>query len=102
MSEDGKLDPVDLMEQIQKATVWSVALRAPLEEALKITALRSVLREILINSDEMLKNIGMADLTDQKTIQNSLRAQGIAAGLVQAVELILTKATEYEGESNDK
>lgn len=89
-------EAVDFMEQVVKNAGWSPVYRRQLEELFKNIAFRSALKDIILASDEQLKNIGMTDFTDPIAIQNALRAQGTAAGLVQAVELICGLASTPE------
>lgn len=86
----------ELLELIQRNAPWDPVYRKALEEVLWAAPIRAALREVLLQSDEMLKNIGMADLTNEDTIKKSLRSQGVAQGLVQAVELLCTLATTPE------
>lgn len=86
----------DFMQKIQRNEKWNPVYRRPLEELFKSSAFLSATNEILRQSDEMLKNVGMTDFTDDQAIKNALRAQGIAAGLTQAIELLCELASEPE------
>ena len=85
-----------LLEKVQKNERWSPVYRAKLEELFLSPAFRSALNEILETSDDMLRNIGATDFTNEDAIKNALRAQGIAQGLTQAVELICDLASTPE------
>lgn len=91
-----KKDSIDFMERIQRSELWNPGLRAPLESFFEAPAFRAVLKELLVASDEMLKNIGMTDFTDPVAVQNGLRAQGIAKGLAEAVEMFCEKLADYD------
>jgi len=95
-------DPVKLIEQVQRSEPWNPVYRRALEEHFLSASLRAALREVLVKSDETLKNVGLTDLTNEVSIKNALRAQGIAAGLVEAVELICGLACEPEPESTEE
>lgn len=94
-------EAADLLEKISKNEPWNPVYRRPLEELLRNSALRAALREVLDQSDDMLKNIGMSDLTNEQAIKNCLRTQGVATGLSQAVETIITLATQPEHETKE-
>lgn len=102
MTEEKKKDSIDFMEMIQASSGWNPTLRAPLEAAFAFPAFRAVLKELLISSDEMLKNIGMTDFTDPVAVQNGLRAQGIAKGLAEAVEMFCEKLADYDEPTTEK
>lgn len=97
-----KKDSIDFMERIQRSDSWHHTQRAALEEAFEFPSLRAALKEVLLTSDAMLKNIGMTDFTDPTAIQNGLRAQGTARGLVEAVELICEKLATYDEPTEEK
>lgn len=82
------MDSVQTIEAISGAEPWHEVHAGTLEEILKSKVVLSALREVLVASDEILKNIGMADLTNEDTIKKCLRQQGVASGLSQAVETI--------------
>lgn len=86
----------ELLDEVTKSSRWSPVYRRKLEDLFLEPALRTALSEIIYTSDDMLKNIGATDFTNALAIQNALRAQGIAQGLVQAVELICGLASEPE------
>ena len=87
-----------LVDSIARNEGWSPVYRRALEELLKSSAIRAALHEILVQSDDVLKNVGMSDLTKEDSIKNALRAQGVAQGLSQAVEIICTLAATPEEE----
>ena len=92
----------DLIAQVQKYERWNPVYRRALEELFRIPAFMCALNEVLRQSDEMLKNVGMTDLTEEHSIKNALRAQGIAGGLTQAVELICELASTPENPEENK
>jgi len=91
-------DAVKLLEAISANEPWSPVYRRALEDILKLPAIRAALREVLVQSDEQLKLIGMSDLTSGDTIQKMIRAQGVATGLSQAVETICSLASTPDNE----
>lgn len=95
-------DASALVEQIQRHEGWNPVYRRSLEELFRSSAFLAALREVLVQSDETLKNIGMTDLTDELAIKKGLRAQGIVQGLTQAVELICELATTPETKLEEK
>lgn len=86
----------DLIDDILNTERWNPVYKGRLRELFTVPAFTSALSEIIKTSDDMLKNIGATDFTNPIAIQNALRAQGIAQGLVQAVELICSLASEPE------
>jgi hydroxymethylpyrimidine/phosphomethylpyrimidine kinase len=90
-----------IIDEILKAKDWNDVYAKPLAEALKIEALLSALKLIITNSDEILKQIGMSDLTNESTIKNCLRSQGVADGLTAAVERICELAAIKEEPTNE-
>ena len=98
MTEKVEKDAIDYIEEGQKSDLYDIVFRAKLQESFT-PAMKCMLKLILATSDEMLKNIGMTDFTNPAAVQAGLRAQGIAAGMTQAVELICEKLAEKpEGE----
>lgn len=93
--------PVELADKIRKNEGWNPVYRRSLEELFRSTAFMCALNEILVQSDETLKNVGMTDFTSEIAIKNALRAQGVAQGLTQAVELICSLACEPEEKKDE-
>ena len=91
-----------LLEMIAKSEPFSPIMRRAVKELFNNHVFRAVLREILVNSDDMLKNVGLSDLTNNDTIQKAIRQQGVAAGLSQAVETICTLAATPEEKEEAK
>lgn len=91
-------DAAKMLDVIASNEPWSPVYRRALEDILKLPAIRAALREILVQSDEQLKLIGMSDLTSTDTIQKMIRAQGVATGLSQAVETICGLASTPDNE----
>lgn len=94
--EEKRPDAIKLVDGITRSKGWSPVYRKQLEELLISPSLRCALHHLLDMSDEMLRNIGASDLTNELALKNGLRTQGIAAGLVQAVEVLCELATADE------
>jgi len=86
----------EFLDKILKNESWNPIYRRPLEELFRSPAFCATLRELIKQSDETLKNVGLTDLTKEDSIRNALRTQGIAAGLSLAVETICGLASEPE------
>lgn len=84
---------MELIDSVIKAKPWTDVYANRLKDLLGHEALASALNEVLKSSDEMLLAIGATDFTNEAAIKSALRAQGIAQGLVQAVEVICNLAT---------
>lgn len=89
----------EFLKKVQFNERWNPVYRAKLEELFLSPVFRAVLNELLELSDDMLKNVGATDFTDEGAIKNALRTQGTAQGLAQAVEVICELASTPEHET---
>jgi len=98
--EENKLDTVArktaLLEMIQRAGAMQPADRRELADMLRRPALQRALYEVLVESDAnatVLMGINLEDPTDRA---RGAKAQGVAYGLLRAVERVIDIAFEEE------
>jgi len=82
-----------VLSRIMRAGSPTLSDVIEVKELLGNDALCRVLCQILRESDNKLTQVGRSDLSNEKSIKDSIKVQGEAIGLSRAVEYIIEFAT---------